>query len=93
MEFKKNELMNEVLKNYYETFAMTLDTNDFTPAKYNKKIYKYIFRNFKKKWKEVNVEYKKYKKEIEKTSKKKIGLFQKIKLFFERRFKSKRKKK
>jgi hypothetical protein len=33
MDFKENELINEVLKNYYNTFQIMLDTPDFVPEK------------------------------------------------------------
>ncbi len=55
MEFNKNNLINSVLNNYYETFAQTLDTSDFVPEKFNKKIYKYIFKNMQKKFKEIEI--------------------------------------
>ena len=59
MEFIKNELINAVLEKYFETFSKTLDTADYVPAKYGKKIHAYIFRNMRRKFKEVNREYKK----------------------------------
>ncbi len=58
MEFKKNDLINETLQKYYETFSYTLDTRDYVPDKYNKKIMKYIYKNMKRKFKQVNKEYK-----------------------------------
>ena len=36
--FNKNKLINETLDKYYDTFSHTLDTTDFVPEKYNKKI-------------------------------------------------------
>ena len=70
MEFNKNELLNEVMVNFYNTFALTLDTDDFVPPKYNDKICKIIFREMKKKMRSVNREYKKIiKAEKEKTVK------------------------
>lgn len=60
MEFKKNDLINETLQKYYETFSYTLDTRDYVPDKYNKKIMKYIYKNMKRKFKQVNKEYKLY---------------------------------
>ena len=59
IEFYKNKYINEVLRNYYETFLCTLDTADYVPEKYNKKICKYIFKNLKLKLKEVDKVYKK----------------------------------
>ena len=63
MEFIKNELIDEVLKRYFATFAITLDTAEFVPAKYGKKIHKYIFKNMKHKFREVNRAYAKQKKQ------------------------------
>jgi hypothetical protein len=59
MEFNKNDLIDKTLIRYYQTFALTLDTRDFVPEKYNKKIYKYIFKNMKKKFHQIDLEYKK----------------------------------
>ncbi len=55
----ENDLIDECLTRYYETFRKTLDTSDFVPEKYNRKIYKYIFKNLKRKFREVDKEYKK----------------------------------
>ena len=63
MEYKKNDLMDELISRFYQSFALTLDTCDFVPAKINNAIYKMIFREMKKKFKEVNKEYKVIKKE------------------------------
>lgn len=60
MEFKKNELINEVLTNYYQTFSMTLDTMDYVPERYNKKIIRFIYKNMKQKFKEVKKEHRKF---------------------------------
>jgi actin-related protein len=59
MEFIKNDLIDRTLERYYLTFRCTLDTSDFVSEKYTKKIEKYIFKNLKKKFREVNTEYKK----------------------------------
>lgn len=55
MDFKKNDLINETLEKYYETFRSTLDTGDYVPEKYNKKIHKHIFKNLKQKYKEIEI--------------------------------------
>ena len=47
INFNKNDLINTTLDRYYDTFAHTLDTSDFVPEKFNKKIAKYIFKNMK----------------------------------------------
>ena len=62
MEFIKNELIDEVLTRYFATFEITLDTCDFVPEKYGRKIHKFIFKNMKKKFREVNQAYRKKKK-------------------------------
>jgi len=62
MEFIKNELIDEVLTRYFATFQITLDTCDYVPAKYGKKIHKFIFKNMKKKFREVNHAYRKQRK-------------------------------
>ena len=61
MEFIKNEIINEVLRQYFVTFELTLDTAEYVPAKYGKKIHKFIFKNMKQKFKQVNREYRKEK--------------------------------
>lgn len=64
MNFNKNKLINAVLRNYYNTFSFTLDTSDFVPQKFNKKIHNYIYKNMKKKFKEIDKEDKKFQKEL-----------------------------
>lgn len=60
INFNKNKLINSVLVNYYDTFAHTLDTSDFVPERYNKKISRYIFKNMKKAFKRIDKEDRKY---------------------------------
>ena len=62
MEFIKNDLIDEVLRKYFATFAITLDTAEFVPAKYGKKIHKFIFKNMRQKFRQINREYKRKKK-------------------------------
>lgn len=84
MEFRKNDLINDVLTNYYNTFSLTLDTCEFVPDKYNKEIRKIIFKEMKKKFKQVNKEYKKQNKASllsDKMSKFAIKNFAKLFLF------------
>ena len=80
MEFKKNELINAVLDEYYNTFSKTLDTSDYVPQKYNKKIIRYIYKNLKKKFKCVNKEYRKFVKTEKKKNKKILRLERKRKI-------------
>jgi len=56
INYNKNDLINECLNRYYETFSCTLDTADFVPDKYNDKILKYIFKNLKKTFKRIDKE-------------------------------------
>lgn len=90
INFNKNKLINSVLTNYYDTFARTLDTSDFVPERYNKKISKYIFKNMKKAFRRIDKEDRKYQrlfsKKVRKQEKeqqrlakpKKQGLFSKL---------------
>ena len=48
INYNKNKLINKCLDTYYETFSHTLDTSDYVPEKYNKKILRYIFKNMKR---------------------------------------------
>ena len=54
INYNKNKLINTCLVKYYETFALTLDTADFVPEKYNKKILAYIFKNMKRQFRKVD---------------------------------------
>ena len=56
MDFYKNDLINQVLNEFYNTFSQTLDTADYVPTKYNDKIRRYIFRNMKKSMKQIERE-------------------------------------
>ena len=61
MEFIRNEIINEVLRQYFATFELTLDTAEYVPARYGRKIHKFIFKNMKQKFKQINREYRKEK--------------------------------
>lgn len=79
LNYNKNKLINQALVKYYETFSLTLDTVDFVPEKFNKKICKYIFRNMKKAFRKIDREDKKfqrnYKKQIKNKRRKNRGIF------------------
>ena len=64
INYNKNELINTCLGKYYETFALTLDTADFVPEKYNKKIMAYIFKNLKQQVRKIDREDRKYQKAL-----------------------------
>ena len=87
INFNKNKLINSVLTNFYNTFALTLDTSDFVPEKDNEKISKYIFKNMKKAFKKIDKEDRAFQRDYEKKVKlkekenkckggKKYGIFQ-----------------
>lgn len=79
LNYNKNKLINQALVKYYETFSLTLDTVDFVPEKFNKKICKYIFRNMKKAFRKIDREDKKfqrnYKKQIKNKRRQNRGIF------------------
>ena len=66
LNFNKNKLINKTLDEYYKTFSHTLDTADFVPEKFNKKIHKYIFKNMKKSFRKVDKADKKYQRKLKK---------------------------
>ena len=37
INYNKNKLINKTLTVFYNTFALTLDTEDFVPERFNKK--------------------------------------------------------
>lgn len=63
INYNKNELINECLVRYYETFALTLDTVDYVPERYNRRIIAYIFKNMKKQFRKLDREDRKYQRE------------------------------
>ena len=64
INYNKNKLINECLVKYYETFAHTLDTADYVPEKFNKKILAYIFKNMKRQFRKVDREDKRKQREL-----------------------------
>ena len=64
INYNKNKLINECLEKYYETFALTLDTADYVPEKFNKRILAYIFKNMKRQFKKVDREDKRNQREL-----------------------------
>lgn len=66
INFNKNKLINETLDKYYETFSHTLDTADYVPEKFNEKISKYIFKNMKRAFRQIDREDRKYQMEFNK---------------------------
>ena len=64
INFNKNKLINKTLDKYYETFSHTLDTADYVPEKFNKKIHKYIYKNMKKAFRKIDNEDYQYQKDL-----------------------------
>ena len=50
----------------YAAFVQTLDTADFVPEKYNKKILAYIFRNMKRQFRNIDREDRRYQRAVRK---------------------------
>lgn len=69
INYNKNKLINQTLNKYYETFSLTLDTVDFVPEKYNKKICKYIFKNMKRSFVKIDREDRKYQRNLKRKEK------------------------
>lgn len=78
MEFKKNELINQTLEEYKETWAHTLDTGEFINEKSLNMIDKYIHKNLVKKFKEIDVFHLLFLQE----KGFKLDIFQKLKISF-----------
>ena len=66
INYNKNKLINKTLDKYYETFSHMLDTADFVPEKFNDKIGKYIFKNMKKAFKQIDKDDRIYQRELKK---------------------------
>lgn len=69
INYNKNKLINTCLETYYATFAQTLDTADFVPEKYNKKILAYIFKNMKRQFRKIDREDRRYQRAMRKKEK------------------------
>lgn len=64
INFHKNLLINKTLDEYYQTFQHTLDTADYVPEKFNKRIANYIYKNMKKAFRQIDREDRKYQREL-----------------------------
>lgn len=69
INYNKNKLINQALGKYYETFSRTLDTADYVPEKFNKKIHKYIYKNMKKAFRKIDREDRKFQKNFNRSLK------------------------
>lgn len=92
INYNINTLIDKTLKRFYETYSITLDTDDFVNPKTNSIICKFIDKNLKKKLKEICKEDKIYqrnlKKKLRKSKPSTVSLFFK-KLFGKRIVKEK----
>lgn len=57
MLFKKNEMIEDVLVNFYVTFGVTKNTDEIVPKNVNKRIVSLIERELFKRFKEVDSYY------------------------------------
>lgn len=78
MEFNKNKLINQTIDEYATTWSHTLDTEDYIDKKFLQKIDKYIYKNMKKKFYEIEIYHLLYLQE----KGIKLGLFEKLKIAF-----------
>lgn len=69
INYNKNKLINECLVRFYETFALTLDTAEYVPEKFNKRILAYIFKNMKRQFRKIDGEDKRKQRELLKKAK------------------------
>jgi hypothetical protein len=74
INYNKNKLINETLDKFYGTFSHTLDTADYVPEKFNKKICKYIFKNMKKAFRKIDKEDRKYQRIFKRKVREKLKL-------------------
>lgn len=74
INYNKNKLINKTLDVFYNTFALTLDTEDFVPERFNKKICKYIFKNMKKAFRKIDKEDRKFQRQFRKEIRRKRRL-------------------
>lgn len=72
INYNKNKLIDECLARYYETFAHTLDTADYVPQKYNKRILAYIFKNMKRQFRKIDRADRRYQRDLIRKEKEKI---------------------
>ena len=86
IDFNKNELINETLDKYYETFSHTLDTAEYVPEKFNKKILQYIYKNMRKSFRQIEKEDAKFQRNLKKIRSPKTKFKDKLKLLFKRLF-------
>ena len=62
IDFYKAKAYRRVLKEFYTTMQMTLDTSDFVSVKYDEKIKAFIFKDMRSKIKSINRQYARFEK-------------------------------
>ncbi len=80
LNYHKNDIMDECVKRYLKSFAVTLDAVEYVPKPYLKKILKYIFKNMRRHFRKVDGAdrqyqrklFKELKSDLKKTQKEKI---------------------
>ena len=78
MEYIKNELMGDTIDSFLEVWQHLLNSEQYVNKKYLDKLDKVIFSNMKKKIKEIEVYYLLRLEDLGV----KLGLFQKLKIYF-----------
>lgn len=78
MEYIKNELMGDTIDSFLEVWQHLLNSEQYVNKKYLDKLDKVIFNNMKKKIKEIEVYYLLRLEDLGV----KLGLFQKLKIYF-----------
>lgn len=62
INYNENDLLDELHKRCFQSFALTLDTADFVPQNYIDKVYKRIYKVQKKQYKKLGRTNKEYQK-------------------------------
>ena len=78
MEYIKNELLGDTIDSFLEVWQHLLNSEQYVNKKYLDKLDKVIFNNMKKKIKEIEVYYLLRLEDLGV----KLGLFQKLKIYF-----------
>ena len=69
MNFHRNDLIDKVLERNFESFEITVDTVDYVPKRYLKKIYRIIYRNLKRQIRWAKLEDRAYQRKLGKKDK------------------------
>ena len=66
IDYNKYDLMKECLAETFDVYKETLDVGDYVPETYLKKIYKWIYKNMKKKQRKIDGDDRKYQRQLKK---------------------------